>query len=533
MKLAFFAVRMWTFWAVVASLFVGCSDDDNTDTGEKKDPVPVLEELVLDKESVTLDVGDQYTFEVKLLPEDVQDVVLTWTSSDPEVVSVEEGTVTALAYGEATVEVRSGDIAASCQVIVDDGVVDVESVTLNATELELILGENYQLEATVEPADAEYTLTWKSSNIDVIKVDTKGLVMTQELGEATVTVTAGGVTAECAVVVKEVPVESVTLNVTELEFEVGEHFALMATVLPENATNKGVTWTSLDETVATVDMTGLVQAVGAGSTTIKATAGAYTAECMVVVTAPETPPASPSSVNVGDYFYSDGTWSTELQNDKTVIGVVFYAGDATASDAALARDHSGCTHGLAVSIAEVATTWQSNYEASGKTVSSWIEANLTDYEPILTSGTAANAGKLMGYNNTKAIEAYNAASENSAWPVEAVQSLESFRAGHAAPSSTSGWYMPSVREMSLLVSGDAEGNFEEESSAENLAVVNGVLENISGASKIQGVLSFLPGYYQTSSEADVANIFQVSTANAQATYSTKREALKLRPILAF
>lgn len=497
MKHALFAVRMLVFWTVAVVLFAGCSDDENTD---KVTPKPTLEEIILDKEAVTLDVGDRYTFEVTLLPEGIEDVVLTWSSSDPETVSVEEGTVTALAYGEAVVTVSSGDVSASCSVTVDDGIVDVESVTLNTHNLDLKVGETSKLEATVEPEDAVYELTWESSD-------------------------------ECVVVVTEVAVESITLNQTELELEEGGYSVLIATVMPDDATNKGVTWTSLDETVATVDQTGMVKALKAGNTTVRATAGDCTAECKVVVTAPETPPVT-SSVNVGDYFYSDGTWSTELQEGKTVVGIVFHAGDATATDAALARDHGDCTHGLAVSLSEVTITWQSQAAQYGKTVSSWIEANAPEYEPILTSGTAANAGNLMGYNNTMALKAFNAAAENSAWPVESVDGLETFSASNAAPSSTSGWYIPSVREMSLLISGKVDGNFEEASSDDNRRAVNTVLETVGGT-LIQGVISIIPGVYQTSSEVDAGNFYQVLTSTAQASASPKTEALKLRPIFAF
>lgn len=528
MKHASFAVRMLVFWTAAVALFAGCSDDENTD---KVTPKPTLEEIILDKEAVTLDVGDRYTFEVTLLPEGIEDVVLTWSSSDPETVSVEEGTITALAYGEAVVTVSSGNVSASCRVTVDDGIVDVESVTLNTHNLDLKVGETYKLEAIVEPEDAVYELTWESSDDQIVKVSDTGSIEALAAGEATVTVTAGEYSDECVVVVTEVAVESITLNQTELELEEGGYSVLIATVKPDDATNKGVTWTSLDETVATVDQTGMVKALKAGNTTVRATAGDCTAECKVVVTAPETPPST-SSVNVGDYFYSDGTWSTELQEGKTVVGIVFHAGDATATDAALARDHGDCTHGLAVSLSEVTITWQSQAAQYGKTVSSWIEANAPDYEPILTSGTAANAGNLMGYNNTMALKAFNAAAENSAWPVESVDGLETFSASNAAPSSTSGWYIPSVREMSLLISGKVDGNFEEASSDDNRRAVNTVLETVGGT-LIQGIFSIIPGVYQTSSEVDADNFYQVLTSTAQASASPKTEALKLRPILAF
>lgn len=528
MKHASFAVRMLAFWAVAAFLFVGCSESKDTD--ENTPPEPTLEKLILDKEALTLQVGDQYTFEVTLSPEGVQNVELTWATSDSEVVSVDAGTVTALSEGEATVTVNAGEISASCRVTVDDGIVEVESVTLSTHRLELNVGGTSTLEATVNPADAVYEkLTWESSDAAVAKVDDKGLVTALAVGEATIQVTAGECTDECVVVVSTIPVESVTLNFTELELEEGDHFALMATVLPDDATDKGLTWASLDEEVATVDNTGLVKAQKAGQTTITATAGSCTAECHVVVNAPEVT----AEVKVGDYFYSDGTYSSELQSDKTVIGVVFYAGDATVSDAALARDHAACTHGLVVSIADAgSTSWQSGNATYGATVSSWIESNLSDYAPILTSGDAANAGNFSGYNNTQAIKAFNAAAENASWPVEVIQGLDAFAASHAAPATTSGWFVPSASEMWLLISGTM-GNFEASSSTANLKVVNGVLENIPGASTLAGPFGFIPGYYQTSSEVDATQAFQLVTIPGGIMRATKTDPQNMRPILAF
>ena len=138
----------------------------------------------------------------------------------------------------------------------------------------------------------------------------------------------------------------------------------------------------------------------------------------------------------------------------------------------------------------------------------------------------------MGYTNTMALKAFNAAAENSAWSVESVDGLETFSASNAAPYSTSGWYIPSVREMSLLISGKVDGNFEEASSDDNRRAVNTVLETVGGT-LIQGIFSIIPGVYQTSSEVDADNFYQVLTSTAQASASPKTEALKLRPIFAF
>ena len=109
----------------------------------------------------------------------------------------------------------------------------------------------------------------------------------------TVTTTDGGKTATCTVTVTNpaVPVQSVSLNKTELSLNVGESVTLTATVLPDNADNKAVTWSSSDAAVATVDSNGKVSAVAAGSAviTVKTTDGEKTATCTVTVIADKDP----------------------------------------------------------------------------------------------------------------------------------------------------------------------------------------------------------------------------------------------------
>ena len=123
----------------------------------------------------------------------------------------------------------------------------------------------------------------------VATVDATGKVTAVAEGTATITAKAGDKTATCKVTVKAavVAVTSVKLDKTELALTVGDAAVqLKATVLPEDATDKTVTW-SIDKTsVATVDATGIVTAVAEGEATITAKAGDKTATCKVTVTAP-------------------------------------------------------------------------------------------------------------------------------------------------------------------------------------------------------------------------------------------------------
>lgn len=251
-----------------------------------------------------------------------------------------------------------------------------------------------------------------------------------------------------------VAVDGVTIDRTELTLEIGESATVVATVTPGNATDKTVTWASSDDAVATVDQSGVVTAVAAGQAVLTATAGDKSATCTVTVNPPFVAP------NIGDFFYSDGTWSPDVDNSKTVIGIVFWAGDPSENDAKLREDHPSCTHGLVIGLDQKdVIAWQPKYESAPTTISEWVENNTTGYE-LPCSGSADNDPLqiIIGYNNTKAIEAYNAAAENAGWPVEVISWVQGLRSDLPAPANTSDWYIPSPKELSLLCAGEIDGN---------------------------------------------------------------------------
>ena len=164
-------------------------------------------------------------------------------------------------------------------------VVSVSSVSLNKTTLTLTEGESEVLNATVKPDNAtDKTVAWSSSDASVAKVE-NGKVTAVKAGTATISAKAGDKSATCTVTVnkKVVAVTSVTLNKTELTLTEGEAETLTATVKPDDATDKTVTWTTSDASIATVDANGKVTAVKAGTATITAKAGDQSATCMVTV----------------------------------------------------------------------------------------------------------------------------------------------------------------------------------------------------------------------------------------------------------
>ena len=167
--------------------------------------------------------------------------------------------------------------------------VKVSGVTIDPSSIILNIDASITLTATVTPENAaDKSVTWSSSNESVATVEQNGKISAVGVGEATITAKAGDKTATCKVTVTAaaVAVTSVALDNTTLALTVGDAAVqLTATVAPDNATDKTVTWSSDKTSVATVDATGKVTAVAAGTATITATAGDKTATCTVTVTA--------------------------------------------------------------------------------------------------------------------------------------------------------------------------------------------------------------------------------------------------------
>ncbi len=168
--------------------------------------------------------------------------------------------------------------------------VPVNRVLLNKTSTTLTVGNTETLTATVEPANAtNKAVTWSSDNSGVATVS-NGVVTAVTPGTATITVTTedGNKTASCTVTVT-VPVTGVTLSQTQASLyynRTPSTLTLTATVTPDNATNKDVTWTSSNPSAATVNQNGVVTAVAPGTAVITATAAdgnGANATCTVTV----------------------------------------------------------------------------------------------------------------------------------------------------------------------------------------------------------------------------------------------------------
>ena len=236
---------------------------------------------------VTIPKGEKRILSATVLPEDAENTDLTWESSDTNVAKVNEaGQVTARTKGTAkiTVTTKDGGYTASCVVEV---VQLATEVTLDFTSISINAGKTKTLVATVKPTTAsDRTVTWKSSNTKVATVSEKGVVKAVASGTATITATSadGNASVHCKVTVTQPPT-GVTVSDKTLKVGIGKTKTLTATVKPDNASNKNVTWKSADTKIATVNENGVVKGIKAGTVKITATTmdGKFSATCTVTV----------------------------------------------------------------------------------------------------------------------------------------------------------------------------------------------------------------------------------------------------------
>ncbi len=335
---------------VLAFGFAGCFGGDKDDGRD----IPV-ESIALDKTELNIKVGESYTLQVTVTPDNATVKSLNWSSSNPSVATVSGGKVTAVSAGEANITVKSNGKRAECSVTVtDDGekpvTVPVESVSLNKTELDLETGDTFGLVATVLPENAtDKSVSWTSSSACVTV--SNGNITAVSVGEATITATAGGKSAVCVVTVRakdekpvKVPVAEVTLDEDYIELTVGDTKTLTATVLPANATDKTVAWISDKTSVVTV-VNGVVTAKAVGSANITATADGKSVICKVTVNA-KVVPATGVTLNADNLELKEGETftltATVAPNDTTENDIIW-----TSSNEGVATVENGVVTALA------------------------------------------------------------------------------------------------------------------------------------------------------------------------------------------
>lgn len=253
--------------------------------------VPVkVKSIKLNIKSKTIANGKTYQIKATMSPANATNKSLKWSSSNPQAVSVSDnGLVKALKPNSSAVitcKNTDGKVSASCTIKVAR--IKVTGVKLNRNTASIDAGKTLSLFAAVSPSNASVkSVIWTTSDAEVATVDKSGVVTGKGGGTATIYCETkdGGYVAACQVTVTGKNVLGVMLDQGTVNKKVGDKFALKATVIPTDAINKNVTWTSNDEAIATVDAQGNVTCIASGSCYITVTTkdGNWIDTCKVTV----------------------------------------------------------------------------------------------------------------------------------------------------------------------------------------------------------------------------------------------------------
>ena len=366
---------------------------------------------------VMISVGDEYELPVIVTPSDGYITNATYTPYNQNVVSVGvDGTIKALKAGKGIIKLSvNGQFTDEINVnvvnnkILPQVVINPISITFEEKLLKVAVGSTVSLKYDYEPSNAAAAnLSWESSNESVATV-LNGSVTGLKIGTSEITVKAlNGVNAimTVEVVAKKIPVESVQiLSDATINLSTGGVSSIMANVVPGDATNKTITFSSSNTSVATVDNDGNVKAVSAGTATITATSqdGNKTASVTVNVTG--------TTGSIGGSGGSGGSSGSSGGSSSTTVGSIKYTDGKDSSlttNFTTALDDKNNTGPIKVSI-KSGTVTKIKYcvekctsESQCKKPTCTASTEITEFpEEISVSGNGLYVIKSTKYNGSK------------------------------------------------------------------------------------------------------------------------------------
>ena len=271
--------------------------------------------ITLSIERKVMEPGESLQATVEVTPNDATDRSVTWKSGNPNIVSVNaSGMLTSHTIGNAVITATANDgsgVSASMNINVTENPVYEIRTGVSSVQLKTVGDQQaYQMTWEVLPATAtDKSVTWMSSDTDVVYVDGNGRIIAVAGGTATVTVRSDSnpeVSATVEVTVEEL-VESVSVYSEASTLTEGETLQLTAEVGPATAQNRALTWTSNNPAVATVTNSGLVMAVGTGTAVITATAADGSSKSSSVTLTVEEWLTLSGQIADATYFLKGGT----------------------------------------------------------------------------------------------------------------------------------------------------------------------------------------------------------------------------------
>jgi len=236
--------------------------------------VTPVKKITAEAAQSTIHIGESTAITCSYLPEDatIQDVTFESSKENVAVVNA-QGVVTGIARGQATITAYSADGYAKTSLRINVHQ-QPEEITLAKEEVDLVVGKSTTLKATVLPKTTnDKSVTWSSSDESLATVSQKGVVKALAPGDVTITAACTdepSVTASCVVHCQR-RADSVSFDEKEYEVIIGQTLQLSPTVLPEDTTDKSVTYAPKNKKIVSVDETGLLTALKGGETSVTVT----------------------------------------------------------------------------------------------------------------------------------------------------------------------------------------------------------------------------------------------------------------------
>ena len=271
------------------------------------------EEIQLELSKSTLPENKTASVKATVLPKDTNNKKLTWTSSDESIATVnQDGRVKGLRPGTITITAASAEVPEVTGSIEVQVVRLAKSVAFAQKEYGVILGQTAQLSVTVSPEDTtDKSVTYQSNNPKKVSVDENGVVTALAAGKATITATtADGSRRQATTTVKViVPVTGVHFDTPDARVGVDYYRTLNAVLEPKEATNRSMTWTSSDESIATVT----------GTTNKPRVVGKRWGRCVVTGVTEDGGYTCSININVGSLRHAAKLVKLELRNHQPYL----------------------------------------------------------------------------------------------------------------------------------------------------------------------------------------------------------------------
>ena len=271
-KFCFIAITLLIILAIIALVIKLCSNNKKSDNND------VNVTVIIDKNNLSLEVGEQINLNAHVINTSEINPIIIWKSDDPEVVDVTDGgLITANKEGSTIIRASYGDIQAQCSVTVTPKSSEIQSLKIISGNIVLNKGQGILLQIEILPEKVKTEdLIFTSANNSIATVSEQGYINGINVGTTTITVktTSGlsdSITVTITETVKNIEPNSLKINGISNELEVGKKAEILYEILPTNATNKNITWTSSNSSIATVNANGIVTGIKAGTCTITAT----------------------------------------------------------------------------------------------------------------------------------------------------------------------------------------------------------------------------------------------------------------------